>query len=176
MIGIYRSKRPGVFGLASGISCFGYGSIFWASRTAFLHVRPFCDNPPSAPPSPKDRLRASTLAGAFAGGVTGVVFYGRRGFIPRMLTITALGYTGQRTCIYLTEAHTAQLENPPYKKGEGWIDKVASLKWTGLQKLGDEEYAAILGRELLKVEAEIALIDEKIETLKLEEKQEMKGR
>ncbi|KAL9125988.1 MAG: hypothetical protein Q9217_004883 [Psora testacea] len=175
VIGLYRSKHPRVFALASGIGLFAYGSTFWASRKTILHIRPFPDNPYSASPSQKDRLKASTLAGAVAGSFTGALFRGRWGIIPGSFISMAFGYAGQRLYTYLDERHTAQLEGRWVKEEgeERWIDKVKSLRWTGLQKLTDDEYTSMLEGKLWRVEAEISLIDEKIKNLRVRERQQI---
>lgn len=42
---------------------------------------------------------------------------------------------------------------------------MAESKWVPLKSLSDDEYRGILGEKLLSIEAEIALIDDKIEEL-----------
>jgi hypothetical protein len=43
--------------------------------------------------------------------------------------------------------------------------RMAESKWIPLRHLSDEEYRGILSEKLLSIEAEIALLDEKIEQL-----------
>lgn len=45
-----------------------------------------------------------------------------------------------------------------------------SSKWSPLRKLSDEEYENFISEKMLKVEAEIALIDDKIAELREEER------
>lgn len=47
-----------------------------------------------------------------------------------------------------------------------WFDS----KWSPLKKLTDVEYANMMGEKILRVEADIALIDEHIDRLKEQEK------
>ena len=42
------------------------------------------------------------------------------------------------------------------------------MKWSPMKVLSDEEYERMLQEKLLRVEAEIAVLDEKIERAKLE--------
>ena len=42
---------------------------------------------------------------------------------------------------------------------------MADSKWIPLRTLSDQEYRGMLGEKLLSIEAEIALIDDKIEEL-----------
>lgn len=45
------------------------------------------------------------------------------------------------------------------------MQQMAESKWIPLRHLSDEEYRGMLNEKLLSVEAEIALLDEKIEQL-----------
>lgn len=45
------------------------------------------------------------------------------------------------------------------------LQRLADSKWIPLKTLSDDEYRGILGEKLLSIEAEIAIIDEKIEEL-----------
>jgi hypothetical protein len=46
-----------------------------------------------------------------------------------------------------------------------FLQRLADSKWIPLKTLSDDEYRGILGEKLLSIEAEIAIIDEKIEEL-----------
>ena len=113
-----------------------------------------------------------------AGTFSGALYRGGSGIIPGSIVFTTLGYTGERLHVYLDDRHTAKLEGSlgGEEGEEGFMDKVKSLRWTGLQKLSNEEYAEMLGEKLLRLDTEIALIDEKIEKLREEErKQQVPG-
>lgn len=45
---------------------------------------------------------------------------------------------------------------------------MAEMKWSPMKVLSDEQYERMLRERLLKVEAEIAILDEKIESVGLE--------
>lgn len=45
------------------------------------------------------------------------------------------------------------------------LQRIADSKWIPLKTLSDDEYRGILSEKLLSIEAEIAIIDEKIEEL-----------
>lgn len=45
------------------------------------------------------------------------------------------------------------------------MQRMADSKWIPLRSLSDEEYRGMLGEKLLSIEAEIALLDDKIEEL-----------
>lgn len=49
--------------------------------------------------------------------------------------------------------------------GKPILQRMAESKWIPLRHLSDEDYRDILGEKLLSIEAEIALLDEKIQEL-----------
>jgi hypothetical protein len=48
------------------------------------------------------------------------------------------------------------------------MQRVASMKWSPMQSLSNAEYEAILREKLLRIDADIAIVDEDIEKLKKE--------
>lgn len=61
--------------------------------------------------------------------------------------------------------------NPP-----NLLQKIASMKYSPIREVSDAEYEAVLQERLLRLDAEIALLDEKIEMVKQEvEKEEAVG-
>ena len=178
---LYRSRYPRLLTTLYGLQSFAIGSTFWATRSTLLHIRPFSDNASmSEPPSPVDRLTASTISGGLAGGSILAIAGGRRAFVPGTLVYALMGFAGQSAFIWANERHARSAEIDGIQKdGEavgreelkgGWIDRVAGMKWTGLTKLSNEEYAGMLAEKVLKIDAQIAIIDEQIEKLKVEEK------
>ena len=99
-----------------------------------------------------------------------------------MMLLTVCGYGGQRLHTYLDRRRTEKIEGGDAEDDTaaagqaGWIDRIASMKWTGLQNLSDEEYAGSLEEKVTVIEAEIALIDEKIEELREEERRDSGGK
>lgn len=51
-----------------------------------------------------------------------------------------------------------------------WLES----KWSPLKKLSDSEYIDMMGEKMLRVEADIALIDERIDNLREQERSELK--
>jgi len=51
------------------------------------------------------------------------------------------------------------------------MQRVAKSRWSPMSILTDEEYEKMMGERLLRVEADIALIDDKIEGLRKEQKE-----
>ncbi|KAL3478670.1 hypothetical protein BJX99DRAFT_256318 [Aspergillus californicus] len=107
----------------------------------------------------KQRGYASTVSGGVAGGAVTRLMGGR--LIPGMVVFSLLGYVGQ---ISYNAIDRWQLEkaNTPSKP---FLERMAQSKWIPLKSLSDDEYRGILGEKVLSIEAEIALIDDKIEEL-----------
>ena len=128
-------------------------------------------------PSQKDRLTASTAAGGITGGTIGGLFRGPRNVIPGTIMFTLFGYLGQTVYNTLDARHSEQLASDAQavaegneKDGKRFWERVAEMKWSPLKVLSDEEYGNMLKEKLLRVEAEIALVDEEVERLKAEER------
>ena len=128
-------------------------------------------------PSQKDRLTASTVAGGITGGTIGGLFRGPRNVVPGTIMFTLFGYLGQTVYNTLDARHTEQaasdaqaLVEGKEKDGKRFWERVAEMKWSPLKVLSDEDYGNMLKEKLLRVEAEIALMDEEVERLKGEER------
>lgn len=81
--------------------------------------------------------------------------------IPGLVIFSLLGYAGQSAFnrVDAWQMHRAQNPSKPLAV------RMAESKWIPLKHLSDEEYRGILSEKLLSIEAEIALLDEKIEGL-----------
>jgi len=76
------------------------------------------------------------------------------------------GYLGQQGYNYVDEKPASQ------EPKENIFKRFADLKWTPVRSLSDAEYEDMLQEKLLKVNAEIALIDDRVEILRKEAQQE----
>lgn len=90
---------------------------------------------------------------------------------------TLFGYFGQMTYNTLDARHTKQVvsdmeanPNNEERRGKGFWQKLADQKWSPITALSDEEYANMLKERMLRVDAEIALVDEEIERSRGEER------
>lgn len=90
---------------------------------------------------------------------------------------TLFGYLGQSVYNRLDARHSEQVASDAQavgggdgKDGKGFWERVAEMKWSPLTALSDEDYGNMLKEKLLRVEAEITLVKEKIERLKAEER------
>ncbi|GKZ34897.1 hypothetical protein AbraIFM66950_005294 [Aspergillus brasiliensis] len=92
--------------------------------------------------TPKQRAYVSALSGGVAGGA-----------VTRLM-----GYVGQRS---YNAIDTWQMENAN-TTSKPFLQRMADSKWIPLKSLSDDEYRGILNEKLLSIEAEIALIDDKI--------------
>lgn len=88
---------------------------------------------------------------------------------------TLFGYLGQSVYNTLDARHSEQVASDAQAVGEGgeedgkrFWERVAEMKWSPLRALSDEEYGNMLKEKLLRVEAEITLVNEEVERLKAE--------
>ncbi|CAI7635025.1 unnamed protein product [Penicillium manginii] len=81
--------------------------------------------------------------------------------VPGLVIFSLLGYGGQ-SAFNRVDAWQMGRDPTPSKP---LMQRMADSKWIPLRHLSDEEYRGMLDEKLLSVEAEIALLDEKIEEL-----------
>ena len=62
----------------------------------------------------------------------------------------------------LDERHTESLSHT-HVKSDNILTRIAKSRWSPVEVLTDEQYRKILQEKLLRVDAEIALIDDRIE-------------
>ncbi|KAF2104925.1 hypothetical protein NA57DRAFT_51717 [Rhizodiscina lignyota] len=110
-----------------------------------------------------DRRKASAIAGAVAGGTVGAVTRGPSNILPGIIVMSGLGYLGQTVYDKLDARNTEQVAKGPQEKL--WV-RMAKSKWSPMKAISDEEYEAMLQEKILKLDVEIALIDERIEEAK----------
>jgi len=180
--GTLRTQTPVLFAIASGLQCFALGSTFWTARTAILnpdglgnwwkttrglplHVRDDLN------PTPSDKVRASTIAGAFTGLSLGLLFRGPRNAIPGTFMFSLFGFAGQHGYDLLDRKNTQVVEEDERlaakgEKRKNFMERIAEMKWSPMEALTDERYEEMLQERLLKIEVEIALVDDRIESYK----------
>lgn len=155
--GILKATTPGLFATVSGIQCFTLGTTFWASRTFILQAW----TPTKHAPSPSDRTKASALAGGISGGASGLLFRGRQNALPGALVLAAFGFVGQ------TVVNRWQARPVDDKPSKGfWRSITPEFSW--MRHMSNEEYAGMLREKLMKVDVEIAVLDDKIAALRKE--------
>lgn len=85
-----------------------------------------------------------------------------------MIFCTAMGFVAQKTYDYLDAEHTKaeQEKLTVHARPQSWMHWMASFKWSPVKEITDNDYEAILQERALRLDAEIALINERIEKLK----------
>ena len=78
-----------------------------------------------------------------------------------MVVFSLLGYVGQKSYNAIDAWQMEQPDTP----SKPIIQRMADSKWIPLRSLSDQDYRGMLSEKLLSIEAEIALIDEKIDAL-----------
>jgi hypothetical protein len=145
------------------------GLVNWWNFTRGIPLLPRDD----LHPSPSDKVRASTIAGAFTGSSLGMLFRGPRNVIPGTMMFTLFGWSGQHGYNFLDKRNSQELRDQAHlraigedKPKDSLVTKFAKSKWSPMSVLTDEQYEEMLQEKLLKVEAEIAIIDDRIEGVK----------
>ncbi|EME47121.1 hypothetical protein DOTSEDRAFT_165921 [Dothistroma septosporum NZE10] len=153
--GIVRGLPPGLSGGISALQTFAIGTVFSMTRTGI--VQAWTVN--GVPPVGRDLTIASTIAGAVSGGGVGFIARGRGNVLPGAIMFSLFGAAGQS--IY--NRWTTPKEAVP--KQNFW-KRMAEKSWTPFKVLSNEEYAEMLKEKMLRVDVEIAILDDKIAALK----------
>jgi hypothetical protein len=163
--GILGSPTPFLFATFSGLQWFVLGSTFWGTRSTILQAW----TPEYRTPS--NLIQASTLSGGITGGVVGLLIRGRRNVLPGMLMFSLAGFTGQW-------AHNA-FDSSRIKRESGDVQPTKSLSermsgkgWSLMKVMSDEEYKELLKKQQLVVDAEIAVLEDKITALRRQQQEE----
>ena len=141
------------------------------TRTGILrHASERAQSDPSA------KIKASTLAGATTGCLLAFAQRSPRSAIPGVLIFSTLGFAGQKLFEKIDTDRTArfadvdgptdEVANPQLKGWWGFVDRLAASKWFPLKRMSDAEYETHLQERLIAVEAEIAVIDDRIEEIR----------
>lgn len=84
-----------------------------------------------------------------------------------------MGWLGQQGYNYLDARNSGYLQKQAElrargeeKPKESLMWKIAQSKWSPMQALSDEDYKKMMQEKILRVEVDIAMIDDKIEVLK----------
>lgn len=89
--------------------------------------------------------------------------------IPATILFTTFGYIGQKGYNALDARHTRQSENakaPGFVEEKSLWRRMADSKYSPMKVLSDEEYEKVLKEKLVRVDTEIALIDEDIKKIR----------
>ena len=197
-IGILRGRNPLLRAIAGGLQNFTSGAVFWGVRRSLLTAgreTPIVANrdgaahgddvrgdgarvltsSPSPTPDDAEKLRASVIAGAVAGGTTGLLFMGRSNFLPGIVMFALFGGGGQMAVSrWGAGDEEEEGHDQTARRGRAWR-WLGERSWVPFRMLGDEEYAGMLREKMMRVDAEVELLDEKLAALEKEEKEQQPG-
>ncbi|CAG7954750.1 unnamed protein product [Penicillium nalgiovense] len=170
--GVIRSPNPMIHSLSCGIHWFACGSAFWCMwrHPVFISLMSnhnlgtglrsnIIKHHYQDKASLKERTYASALCGGIAGGSVTKLMGGR--LVPGAIIFSVLGYCGQRV---FNRVDAWQMENA-HKTSKPLMQRMAESKWVPLRTLSDQEYREMLSEKLLSIDAELALLDDKIQEL-----------
>ncbi|KAG6364955.1 hypothetical protein INS49_006560 [Diaporthe citri] len=158
--GIIRGvKTPVLFSLVSGFQWFGISSVFYGTRKLVI-----ARYGPEHNVTPAQKVGASAIAGAVSVVPVGLLLRGPRSILPGAIVFSLLGAGGQ-----FASNRWSGPENSP-KKSSGWF----TSKWSPMTKLSDEDYKTMLEEKILRVEADLAILDENRAALVAEEESRAK--
>ncbi|KAK0264307.1 hypothetical protein LTR01_001354 [Friedmanniomyces endolithicus] len=153
--GILKGTTPFLFATAASIQTFALGTTFWACRSTILRTT-F-----SGEQLQSDLLKASSFAGGLSGGLVAAITRGRRSVLPATLMWSLFGGIGQLAYNGYATGNVTRQISPP----EDFWTKMARQSWFPLKALSNEEYSEMLREKMLKVDVEIALLDDRIAAL-----------
>ncbi|KAL7767509.1 hypothetical protein ACKLNR_001810 [Fusarium oxysporum f. sp. zingiberi] len=157
---IFQEANPIVWGAFSGFQWFTLGTSFWFTRSIVVKAWGGEERLKNG-----DKTIASAIAGTAAGSVGGLI-RGPKNILPAMLVFTTVGAGGQMIANRMaTRKPKVHDENESF-----WT------RWSPLKKLTDQEYRDMMSEKMLRIDADIALIDDRIAELKKQaEDEELKG-
>ncbi|KAF7510429.1 hypothetical protein GJ744_006708 [Endocarpon pusillum] len=150
--GIVLSKHPVLFATAAGLQWFGLGSTFWYVRNVGIAAST------QSKLSNGETVLHSTFAGSVAGAVNGAM-RSRSNVLPGALMYGILGMLGQGVYNAFQGGGDEVEVRVPYSQ------RLLDSRWVPLKRLSDEDYVEMLNEKTIKIDAEIAIIDDKIAAL-----------
>lgn len=131
----------------------------------------------------REKISASAIAGAVSGATAGGLIRkspihticspltssagGAKNVIPGAIMFALFGATGQYMYNLADARNSASMGNVKTENESSWLDS----KWSPMSKLTDKDYEKLLQEKLLRVNAEIAMVDERIDSLKAQERE-----
>lgn len=97
---------------------------------------------------------------------------GPRNILPGAIMFALFGAGGQALYNSADARNLAQVDAPEKDLKQSWLNS----KWSPMKVLSDKEYEEMLREKLLRVNAEIALVDENIEALRVQNQEIESGR
>ncbi|CAK7210604.1 hypothetical protein SCUCBS95973_000845 [Sporothrix curviconia] len=152
--GIMRNTVPMLFSLVTGAQWFALGSSYYGTRSAVISKWGGEDRV-----TPSEKVKASTIAGASAGLVGGML-RGPRNILPAVAIFSIFGASGQAIINKMPTGDEASAADAKAKSS--WLDS----KWSPVTPMTDAQYAAFIDDKVLKLDVEVAMIDDKLAALR----------
>ncbi|KAI1464739.1 uncharacterized protein F4812DRAFT_152569 [Daldinia caldariorum] len=149
--GILRSAPPALFAIVASLQWFALGSTYTASKHLLWHAWGGRENLTTS-----DVVKSNGVAGGVAGMIGGM-FRGPKNILPGMLVFGTLGAAGG----YAAELFRGRSKGDSKAKSS-WLDS----KWSPMKRLTDKEYEEMLEEKILRINAEISIIDDNIASLR----------
>lgn len=159
--GIVKSTTPFLFASASGLQSFALGTVFWGTRTTICKA--WISEGRTA--TPGDLTKASAAAGGITGGLMGLLMRGRSNVLPGALMFSLFGFAGQAAY----NSFTARTATAPKESKPGFWRRMSDKSWSPITVMTDEQYVDLLKEKMLKVDVEIAIVDDRIAALRKEQ-------
>ncbi|KAJ0118404.1 hypothetical protein J7T55_009187 [Diaporthe amygdali] len=115
--------------------------------------------------TPAQKVGASAMAGAASVVPVGLLLRGPRSILPGAIVFSLLGAGGQLA------SNVWSRSDPSTKKTSSWF----TSKWSPMTKLSDEQYKEMLEERILRLEADLAILDENRAALVAEQESRAKA-
>ncbi|KAL5615070.1 hypothetical protein BROUX41_005130 [Berkeleyomyces rouxiae] len=159
-LAIFKDAPPVIWGLSMGLQWFILSSTFTFSRG--LTIRAWGSE---SQISDTQRVQASGLAGCIS-GTTGGLMRGPRNILPGALVFTLGGVLGQLGLNRYFRRREEQLKQQPEGPQEPLTERILGSKWSPFSRISDDQYVNIMEEKILRAEADISLIDDRIAELR----------
>ena len=163
--GILGSPTPFLFAAFSSLQWFVLGSTFWGTRSTLLQTL----TPEQRTPS--NLLQVSTLSGGITGGVVGLLIRGRRNVLPGMVMFSLAGFAGQ-WAYNAFDSSRMRRESGDVLPNKPFSERMSGKGWSLMKVMSDAEYKELLKKQQMVVDAEIAVLDDKITALRTKQQEE----
>lgn len=149
-----KGKPVVFFTVWGGAQWFALGSVFWFVRSTLQREVSI-----ERQTTYRQDLLCSTVGGTAAGLIAGSL-RGRANILPGAIIWGVAGLAGQASATTVARLADQPGDSRPL------LDVLADKPWWPLKRLSDADYENETREKLIAVEAEIALIDEKIDSIR----------
>ena len=111
------------------------------------------------------------MAGGVTGGAIGFITRGRSNAIPGMLMFTIFGAAGQ-----IIHNRFTGLKTTDTSSMKDFWKRMSEKNWSPVKMMSNEEYTDVLREKMLKLDVEIAVLDDNIAALKVRQNSEQAAR